>query len=165
MSDAFMPAIEALRQQLAKEEKAVSDTKKLINKLSEVAGLPTPFADTEETSGLSVGSIRADTFYGKKLFTAAREYLEMRKVANLGPAETRDIYENISRGGFHFEAADANNAMTGLRAMMNKNTAMFHRLPNGTWGLRSWYESIKPTKGTVKSAGESESADDGTSAD
>lgn len=156
MSDAYTPALDALRQQLAKDEKAVSETKKLINRLSEVAGLPAPYAVTDETSTATVTSIRADTFYGKKLITAIREYLGMRKAANLGPAETREIYDAITKGGYFFDAANANNAMTGMRALMSKNSSKFHKLPNGTWGLAAWYENIR----VAKAKAEAEEADD-----
>lgn len=146
MNDVYAPALDALRQRLANEESAVVDTKKLINKLSQIAGLPEPYGDVREISTVSVASLRPDTFYGKKQFRAIREYLEMRKAANLGPAETREIYDALAKGGYQFDAADANNAMTGMRSLMRKNSAVFHRLPNGTWGLTAWYETIRPTK-------------------
>ncbi len=146
MSDAFGPALDALRQQLAREEQAVVETKKLINKLSSVAGLDAPFLDMEEATANSVTAIRSDTFYGKRLHKAVREYLEMRKASGQGPAETREIYEALCRGGYQFDAADANNAMTGMRSLMRKNSAVFHRLPNNTWGLTSWYEAIRTSK-------------------
>lgn len=162
MSDAFMPAIEALRQRLSEEEKAVAETKKLINKLCDVAGLPQPYSGIDEASTPNISTLRPDTFYGKKLYTAVREYLEMRKAANLGPAETREIYDAIVKGGFQFETADANNAMTGMRSMMRKNSAQFHRLPNNSWGLTAWYENIKASKNSTK---ESEDSDEESGSD
>jgi hypothetical protein len=146
MSEAFTPALNALQIQLAKHEKAVSETKMLINRLSEAAGLPIPYAETDSASSVSIASIRSDTFYGKKLATAMREYLEMRRAANLGPAETREIYDAVTKGGFQFDAANATNAMTGMRQLMTKNSNQFHKLPNGAWGLTSWYENIKTAK-------------------
>lgn len=152
MSGPFQPAIDALRQQLVDDEKKVAETKKLINRLSEVAGLPPPYGDVEEVSRGTISQIRQDTFYGKKLFTAVREYLEMRRAANLGPAETREIYDAITKGGYQFETTDANNAMTGMRQTLRKNSAMFHRLPNNAWGLTAWYENIKTSKGSKSDA-------------
>lgn len=139
----FRPAIEALLQSLAEQEKKVIETKTLINRLCAEAGEPPLFADVGEVSKIGVANIRSDTFYGKPLPTAIREYLEMRRAANLGPAETREIYEALIKGGYQFDAADANNAMTGMRAMMRKSSSMFHRLPNQAWGLTAWYEKIK----------------------
>lgn len=146
MNDAYLPAIAALQEQLAKEQRAVTETKKMINKLSEFAGQPAPYPVTEDAEAISIGAIRSDTFYGKKLATAMREYLEMRRTANLGPAETREIYEAVIKGGYQFEAANATNAMTGMRQLMTKNTNQFHKLPNGAWGLTAWYENIKASR-------------------
>jgi hypothetical protein len=161
MADVYQPAIEALQQRLAEEEAAVAETKKLINKLCEVAGRQAPYANVDEAATPNITTIRPDTFYGKKLYTAVREYLEMRHAANLGPAGTRDIYDAIVSGGYQFEAADANNAMTGMRAMMRKNSSMFHRLPNNSWGLTAWYENIK----AAKRSNDDDESDDGSSQD
>lgn len=146
MKEALLPAIDALGVTLAEQEKKVAETKRLINLLCEQAGMPPRYAEVDSGSKVSIGSIRPDTFYGKVLHSAVREYLDMRKGANLGPAETREIYDALVQGGFQFEAADANNAMTGIRAMMRKNSGTFHRLPNGAWGMASWYERIKTKK-------------------
>ena len=43
MSDTFEPAIEALKQQLAKEEMRLGETRSLINRLCEMAGRPRMF--------------------------------------------------------------------------------------------------------------------------
>ena len=146
MNDAFLPAIAALQDQLAKDQKAVSETKKMINKLSGLAGQPAPYPDTDESEAISIGAIRSDTFYGKKMATVLREYLEMRRSANLGPAETREIYEAVIKGGYQFETTNPTNAMTGMRQLMTKNTNQFHKLPNGAWGLTAWYENIKASR-------------------
>ena len=157
MREKLQPAIEALQQDLAELERKANETKTLINRLCEAAGMPAIYADVGVAgSAPTIASIRGDTFYGKSVTTAAREYLEMRKGANLGPASTRDIYEALKTGGFHFETADANNAMTGIRAVMRKNSSIFHKLPNGDWGLLAWYERVK----AAKAASKEKSADD-----
>ncbi len=170
MNDAFLPAIAALQEQLAKDQRAVSETKKMINKLSVLAGQPAPYPDTDESEAISIGAIRSDTFYGKKLATAMREYLDMRRAANLGPADTREIYEAVVKGGYKFDAANATNAMTGMRQLMTKNTNQFHKLPNGAWGLTAWYENIKASRkrqdeeDEVEADEEKGAADESTSA-
>lgn len=146
MKEQLEPAIAALQQQLTDQEKKVIETKTLINRLCEAAGIPPAYADVGAVSGPSITAIRGDTFYGKVLTTAAREYLTMRKAANLGPTTARDIYENLKKGGYHFETEDANNAMTGIRQVLRKNSGIFHRLPNGEWGLLAWYERVKQQK-------------------
>lgn len=160
MKEALLPAIDALGITLAEQEKKVAETKRLINLLCEQAGLPPRYSEIASASP-TVSSIRPDTFYGKVLHSAVREYLDMRRAANLGPAETREIYDALVQGGFQFEAADANNAMTGIRAMMRKNSGTFHRLPNGAWGMASWYEKIKTKKSKIDEVvGDDENAGD-----
>ncbi len=93
-----------------------------------------------------ITALRAYTFYGKVLTTAAREYfLAMRKAANLGLTSVRDIYVNLKKGGYPFETED-DNAMTGIRQVLRKNSGILHRLPNGEWGLTGWYERIKESR-------------------
>lgn len=152
MKEQLEPAIAALQQQLTEQERKVIETKTLINRLCDVAGMPPAYADVGSPTGPSITAIRGDTFYGKVLTTAAREYLQMRKSANLGPTSVRDIYENLKKGGYPFETEDDNNAMTGIRQVLRKNSGIFHRLPNGEWGLTAWYERIKQQKAAKTAA-------------
>src|ERR1043166_1968721 len=150
MREEFRPAIEALQRDLADLERKVNETKTTINRLCEIAGSPAIYADVGATTQPSVTSIKGDTFYGKVLTTAAREYLEMRKAANLGPATPREIYEALVKGGFAFETKVEANAITGLRATLRKNSSIFHRLPGprGEYGLLAWYPRAKRVKDT-----------------
>jgi hypothetical protein len=100
-----------------------------------------------------LSGIRPDTFYGKKMGTAAREFLEMRRAAQQGPAKPREVFDALKQGGFQFETRDDNIAMVSLRAMLRKNTVMFHKLPNGAYGLRNWYPNAKPQKSEDTEAG------------
>jgi hypothetical protein len=94
----------------------------------------------------SLGALRADQFYGRVLTTAAREYLEMRNSANLGPATPREIFSALSDGGFKFETKNEDNAITNIRATLRKNSSIFHRLPNNEYGLLSWYPNAKAVR-------------------
>lgn len=168
MREEFKPAIAALQKDLSDLERKVIEAKTTINKLCALADAPPMYPDVGSPSEATITTIRADTFYGKVLTTAAREYLEMRKAQNLGPANTREIYEAITSGGFEFETDNPTNAMTGMRQTMGKNSSIFHRLPNGTWGLTSWYEKIKASKKNKATAsgddGDITSVDDGEEA-
>src|SRR5438067_11044381 len=94
-------AIDALEQRLADYERKANSIVEVINDLRKEDGLPPrgPFGGsggdgTRSGSGThTVTQIKPDTFYGKKLQTAVREYLEMRKLQNLGPATPREIYD------------------------------------------------------------------------
>lgn len=72
-----------------------------------------------------------------------REYLEMRKAQGIGPATPRDIYEALKSGGYQFETKDDTVALVGLRALLRTQPLVFHRLPQGTYGLTSWYPDAK----------------------
>ena len=143
MKPEFLPAIEALKKDLAEQELKVSETKTMINKLHVLAGGSPIYNDINEHSQAGIASIQGDTFYGKVVVTAAREYLEMRKAANLGPASVREVYEALKKGGFIFNSKNDTNSMTVLRTAMSKASAIFHRLPTGDYGLAKWYDMSK----------------------
>jgi hypothetical protein len=94
-----------------------------------------------------LAQIGPDTFYGKKQSTAVRQYLEMRKAGGKGPATPREIFDALKKGGLQFETKNDEVALVGLRALLRKNTVTFHKLPNGSYGLLSWYPDAKKPKG------------------
>ena len=144
MNDAFAPAITALMQELKDIERKAKEIKSAINTLSKHAGVAEPYPNLDEENGVgTLSQIRADTFYGKVMGTAAREYLEMRKASGMGPATPREIYEALTTGGFLFEAKDENTALVSLRATLRKSSRIFHKLPNGQYGLLAWYPKAK----------------------
>lgn len=158
-------AIDALESRLTEFERKGNALVEVINDLRAEDGLGPrpPFGGGNgggQSSGGTITSIKPDTFYGKKLQTAVREYLELRKAQNLGPATPREIYDSITQGGFHFDAKTADIAMVGMRALLRKRTAFFHRLPNGTYGLTSWYPDIKKPKGVEIEADDEDGDDD-----
>lgn len=149
MSEHIRQTIADLQKRLAEDEQKVIDNKRLINQLSEMAGLPRPYPDSELSlnAGPSL-TIRADQFYGQPLATAIREILEMRRALNQGPATINEIYAGLTEGGFAFDTKNPENAKRGLRISISKNTAVFHKLPgSGRIGLREWYPNIKAQKG------------------
>ena len=145
MREQFLPAIEALQKDIVEFERKIVETKSMINRLCEVAGEAPMFADLQNGGSTSqtLSTIQSDTFYGKVITTASREYLEMRKVAGLGPASPREIYEALRDGGFKFDTKIENNAITGVRNTLRKASAIFHRLPNNEYGLLKWYPRAK----------------------
>jgi hypothetical protein len=166
MDDVYGPAIDALKKRLEEYERKARETRGAINMLCETAGRPPAYSE-QEVSGINGASlpsqIVADTFYGKKLQTAAREYLDMRKARGEGPAKPREIYDALRAGGFKFEAKDDDIALVGLRALLRKRSLTFHKMENGTYGLTAWYPNVKNKKATDKTTAdpqEEESADD-----
>src|ERR1700733_8968012 len=146
----FQPAIEALEKELADIERQGNALLTTINLLRGKAGMPprsSSLASDRKPNGeersATVTTIRHDTFFGKKMSSSAREFLEMRKAANLGPARVKEIFDALKQGGYQFETKDDETAQASLRGMMSKYTVMFQRLPNSTWGLKSWYPDAR----------------------
>src|SRR6185503_1569651 len=136
MDDATQKVLAGIQTRIETLLEEVSKLKKTANMVADLAGQSPLYADVEEDSK-AVGPTRADAYYGKPLATAVREYLEFRRKAV--PAE--NILKGLEQGGFDFEALGWS-PTTRLRALamsMAKNTAVFHRLPNNTWGLLAWY--------------------------
>lgn len=125
-------------------EQEIAETKRMVNRLLIRKGQPAMYADTAASAEVGhVSSIRTDQFYGQALSTAMREYLKMRKVANIGPATVHEIHDSLAKGGFAFETENEENRKRNIRISLTKNSALFHRLPNGThFGLPDWYEEI-----------------------
>ncbi|QPD04510.1 MAG: hypothetical protein Nkreftii_002284 [Candidatus Nitrospira kreftii] len=164
MEDRLAGAIEVLQEKLQEQIRSVLETKKMINSLRQMNGEAPLFNDADlrlEDSGPS----RPDQYYGKGPGTACREYLEWRKRA----CSADEILKGLSQGGFDFKAAgyeDEDSRLRSLSILLAKNTAMFHRLPNGTFGLIAWYPEVakkkakeKPNEGDSKKKGDKEEED------
>jgi hypothetical protein len=160
------PALKILEPKLDDLERNANALRQVINDLRKEDGLPplVPGGGTgagksssgSETSGGQLTSIKSDTFFGKKMQTAAREYLEMRKASTGdGPATPRDIYDALVSGGFKFEAKDEATALISLRALLRKRSAFFTKV-GSKYGLLAWYPEHK-----ARRAASSSTVDDG----
>jgi hypothetical protein len=158
MSDtasALQPAIEVLEKDLADLERQANGLLASINLLRQRAGMPPrPGGFSPPSSGSRGGpgsgatvKLHSDSFTGKKLASAVREYLMMRKTAGGdAPATSREIFDALKEGGFVTGAKDDATALVVLRTMLRKNTTTFAKLQNGKIGLRAWYPNLKPPK-------------------
>jgi hypothetical protein len=80
----------------------------------------------------------------RQTITAAiRNYLEQRKHGGLGAATLNEIYSAVRDGGYKFESKNENNAKVSVGNTLRKSSSIFHRLPNGQYGLLEWYPSAK----------------------
>src|ERR1700730_503025 len=144
------PAIELLVAQITELERKANAFRASVNVLCEKDGLPPMYPDCggdgggSGTKGAShshrdpvtqTTHIKPDMFYGKAQQTAVREYLGFRHDKGGGPAKPAEILAGLRAGGYQVEAKSDDIALVGLRAMLRKRTAVFHKLPNGTWGL------------------------------
>lgn len=134
MTDDLNAAVVVLQRKLDEQLQAVAETKKVINMLLKSMGKPPQYADVAESGSI----LRPDQFYGKQFATAAAEYLELRKQA----CQPDEILKGLSDGGFDFDVLGwkENERLRLLAMSLAKNNAKFHRLKNGSFGLRSWYD-------------------------
>ena len=145
MSDKLNAAIEELQAHLADQLQEVTETKKMINALRKRMGLDPLYGDV---SVEQVGALPPDQYNGKPLASAAGEYLERRKQAC--PAE--EIMRGLEQGGFDFEATGwkEKDRLRMLAISLAKNNTKFHKLPNNTFGLLSWYDQAVIAKRATK---------------
>lgn len=147
MSGHIEQTITTLQAKLREQEQEVAESKRMINSLRKLIGQPPLFADDDLRSKVGTSPIRADQFYGKGLSTAIREYLDMRRTGDQGPATVAEIYDALMEGGFAFDTKNEDNAKRALRISLTKNTAIFHKLPDGKrYGLLAWYPEAKAAR-------------------
>jgi hypothetical protein len=142
MSDEILNTIEVLTKRVGAKEEEANKLKKLVNELCQEAGIAVRYPSIAEANG-SIGAIRSDQFYGQTLTAAIRNYLEQRKASNLGASSVQEIYLAIRDGGYKFETKSEDNAKVSVGNALRKTSSIFHRLPNGQYGLLAWYPSAK----------------------
>lgn len=155
MTDEIRGAIEVIARKVAEMEETLTRRKQMVNELCEEAGLPPRYADAQlKPAASGVQTIRSDQYYGKTPTIAAREYIEMRGEA----VEPDEIVDALERGGFDFDTQGwkKQNRVRNLAIAMSKNSLIFHRLPNGTYGLVKFYPEVEAEKKKKKA-----NADDG----
>src|SRR4051812_5529067 len=132
MDESARQYLSVLQGKLKEQEATVLETKRLMNTICKLHNEAPMFSDAEMnvSSGPSL-SIQSDQFYGQPLASGIRQILELRKGLGQGPATVNDIYEALKEGGYKFETKNDDNARRGLRISLMKNTATFHKLPNG----------------------------------
>ena len=130
-------ALEVLVEQLNAQIREVSETKRTINGLRRRMGEDALFPN-EDDQPIGISTIRPDQFYGKPLATAVQLFLDSRKQAS----SAEEILRALEQGGFDFRSLNWGEADRHriLAISLAKNNITFHKLPNGTFGMRSWYD-------------------------
>lgn len=141
MGDDILNTIDVLSARVTVKEDEANKLKKLVNELCGEAGISIRYPAILESGG--IGSIRADQFYGLPLTAAIRNYLELRKSGGLGAASPSDIFRAIKDGGYKFDTKNDEIARISVGNALRKTSSIFHRLPNGQYGLLSWYPSAR----------------------
>ena len=146
MRPELLPGIEVMKGVVADLDSKVSAAKAMTNRMCEVAGVPLAYEEVSSSQRFASDVPRADLYYGKSLTTAAREFLESRNLVGRGPALPREIYEGLVAGGVQFESDNEAERLNEVNGTLRKNSGIFHKLPNGQYGLMVWYPQAKTTK-------------------
>src|SRR5688572_9842200 len=110
--DVEVLVIEKLQSQISELERQLADRKRMVNQLCAMSGRQPLHPDTPSSSSSVV--TRPDEYYGKRLATAVKMVLERRKAVGLGAATVNEIYDELVRGGFAFDAKNDSYAKRGL---------------------------------------------------
>jgi hypothetical protein len=153
MSTELQGAINVLVGRVEQKAQELIEMKRMVNSLCREIGQPELYSDADLVVKGSAAKpiLDPDQYYGKPPTTAAREYLERRNKA----VPLEEILDALERGGFDFEAQSWAEGLRlrHLGSSLGKNSVMFHRLPNDTWGLTKWYPNIKQKKSNAKAKG------------
>ena len=164
MASRFQGAIDQLVEEVEAKQQEISELRRMVNFLRGKDGQPPLYPDVDDGAGAGRGlvALRPDEYYGKSPITAAREYLERRGQAAL----PEEIAEALERGSFDYKAqgwSSKENWGRNLAISMSKNSGIFHRLPNGYYGLVKWYPELKRAKRSASAQeknGEEETAEE-----
>ena len=158
MNDGLRAGVESLAEVIRAKESEVAELKRAANVLCKQAGMEALYAD-ETPSGNSSGNMRMrpDEYYGKPFSTAARMYLERRRQA----VSADEIAKGLEQGSFDFDAQgwEKNGRLRTVAMSLAKNTAIFHRLPSGLFGLKEWYPDAIDRKKGKKGTGAEDAAE------
>jgi len=158
MSTELQGAISVLVKRIEQKTQELTESKKMVNALCREADLDPMYldADLAVTGASGLPFLKSDQFYRKSPITAAREYLELRGTA----VPLEEILDGLTRGGFDFEHQGwaEELRLKNLGISLGKNSGIFHRLPNNTWGLTKKY-GIKTEKKIAKKNDKAETTD------
>ena len=147
MSNNIDAAIGDLQDKLQAQMNEVSETKRAINVLLKMTGKEPMFPDESPEQVRAAFNIEPDQYYGRPLATAVQEFLENRKRATGKRAiDVSDILKALEQGGYDFKNWKDNDRLRSLAVSLAKNNRVFHRLPNGMFGLLSWYPDVTAKK-------------------
>lgn len=159
MSKTVDQVISELAAEITADEAALRKKKETVNTLCDAVGRPPAYVIESAASAVPT-QIRSDQFYGQPLAGSVRTILEMRRAQNLGAATNREIFDALTAGGYEFDTKNDEVAQKSLRNSLSKNTALFHKLPNGQFGLVAWYPNVKKSK-TSSAVARDDDEDDG----
>lgn len=135
---ALREAISALQDELDVLMAEVRDKKQTINALYRSLKENPPY-EMEDEKSVSRRPKRSQ-FFGRPFSTVAQEFLQMMGE----PCTAEEITNGLEEGAFDFPWDSDRLRMVAIS--LSKNSTQFLRLPNNTFGLRSWYPDLKKEK-------------------
>lgn len=157
-------AINELMAEVATDETALRKKKESVNTLCAVDNRPAAYVLTDAEATVPL-KIRPDQFYGQPLASAVRTVLEIRRAQNLGAASVNEIFDALQAGGYQFNTKSDEVAKNSLRNSLAKNTVTFHKLPNGRFGMLSWYPKAQKIAASAAEEEEAEEEESETAGD
>jgi hypothetical protein len=139
-------AIEEYVEQIGHMLAEVANKKQLVNTMCNTISIPPRYTDIESPNIAGGRGIRQDEYYGRPFSTVAQEFLEGRRAKGACTAE--EIAKGLEAGGFDFPWKDKDRVRM-VAISLAKNSSVFQRLPNGTFGLLIWYPEIQKKKDEV----------------
>lgn len=169
MNNAFIQALEAIKEQIAaKEVRLLAELlplKNTANQLCKLAGVPDAYiidgTDAPAAGGKKTLKFKEDQFFNKSLAGSVVAYMEAREEAAMErPASVDDIYDALVSGGFKFEGSTGNpdNSKRALKIALTKNTAQFVKIGE-KFALKKWYGMRASRKAANGGSAEEESTE------
>jgi len=146
MSNPVLQTLDLVKQQIRELEQKLFEHKRMANSLCELAQIPSAYAQVEIGDQVASFPSRGDEYYGMTMSRAIRLVLEARRNSEVGPATVAEIHQALKAGGYRFDAASDANEKKSVRICLTKNSSLFHKLPNGKYGLLKWYPRAKPPR-------------------
>lgn len=142
-NEKIVDAIEEYVEQIERLLAEAANKKQLVNTMCNTVSIPPRYTDTEIPNAIGTRGVRQDEYYGRPFSTVAQEYLEGRR--GKGACTAEEIAKGLEAGGFDFPWKDKDRIRM-VAISLAKNSSVFQRLPNGTFGLLSWYPEIQKKK-------------------
>ena len=132
----YMNAVVELNKDIKELQEAINKKKQAVNVMYESMG-EQPLYEIEGETKIN-HTMRPDLFYGRSFATVAAEFLKMRKQA----CSAIEITEGLTKGGFDFPWRE-DDRLRNVAISLSKNSQLFQKLPNNTFGLLEWYPTKK----------------------
>lgn len=133
--------VDSMMDEIEKVERDLLEMKRAANTFARRAGVEEPYPEANDER-IRIARVRPDQFFGSPApSTAARDFLLWRG-RERGSAPLEEIHAALKAGGYDFGVRSDADARSNLKTALSKD-GQIYKLPNGTYGLRDWY-NLRP---------------------